>query len=94
MSRLILKNYYIVISFVRLEIILNTEYYIVKLIIRLKVSMERKLIRNGNGWALSINKTILSLLKIDPDVDMAEYTVEGDKLIITKSPNKRPDKTL
>ncbi len=54
--------------------------------------MDRKLIRNGNGWALALNKTILNLLKITPDIDMVEYTIEGDKLIITKSPNKRADK--
>ena len=62
-----------------------------KLYVRLIV-MDRKLIRNGNGWALTLNKTILNLLKITPDVDMVEYTIEGDKLIITKSPNKRADK--
>ncbi len=28
--------------------------------------MERKLMRNGNGWALCVNSTILKLLKIDP----------------------------
>ena len=54
--------------------------------------MDRKLIRNGNGWALALNKTILKLIKITHDIYMVEYTIEGDKLIITKSPNKRADK--
>lgn len=54
--------------------------------------MDVKFFRSGSGWAVFINSTILKLLKIDPETDMAEYTVEGDKLIITKSPNKRPDK--
>lgn len=54
--------------------------------------MDRKLIRNGNGWALTLNKTILNLLKITPETDLVEYTIEGDKLIITKSPNRRADK--
>ena len=38
--------------------------------------------RNGNGWALTVNKTIL---------DLVEYTVEAGKLIITKSDKKRDD---
>lgn len=53
--------------------------------------MERKLMRNGNGWALSINSTILQLLKLNPETDLVEYNVENNKLIITKSPNKRTD---
>ena len=47
--------------------------------------------RNGNGWALCINSTILDLLKLNPQTDMVEYTVERDKLIITKSTKKRED---
>ncbi|MFR1671638.1 MAG: hypothetical protein ACLSWI_01685 [Candidatus Gastranaerophilaceae bacterium] len=54
--------------------------------------MDRKLMRNGNGWALTINSTILQLLKLNPETDLVEYTVENDKLIITKSKNKRNDK--
>ena len=53
--------------------------------------MDRKLMRNGNGWALCLNATILDLLKINPKTDMVEYTVERDKLIITKSDKKRDD---
>lgn len=54
--------------------------------------MDVKFFRSGSGWAVFVNSTILKLLKINPEVDMAEYTIEGDKLIITKSPNKRADK--
>ena len=32
--------------------------------------MYRKLIRNGNGWALTVNKTILELLKVNPETDL------------------------
>lgn len=53
--------------------------------------MDRKLMRNGNGWALCLNATILDLLKVNPKTDMVEYTVERDKLIITKSDKKRVD---
>lgn len=53
--------------------------------------MDRKLMRNGNGWALCLNATILDLLKVNPKTDMVEYTVERDKLIITKSDKKRDD---
>lgn len=48
------------------------------------MTLDRKLIRNGNSWALCINSTILKLLSVDPEVDMVRYTIEKDKLIITK----------
>lgn len=47
--------------------------------------MDRKLMRNGNGWALCINSTILQLLEIDPNINMVKYTIENNKLIISKS---------
>ena len=53
--------------------------------------MYRKLMRNGNGWALTENKTILELLKVNPETDLVEYTIEADKLIITKSDKKRDE---
>mgnify|MGYP000197133975 CR=1 FL=1 len=52
------------------------------------MAVERKLMRNGNGWALSINSTILGLLDVNPEVDMVKYTIENDKLIITKGSKK------
>ena len=54
-------------------------------------TMDRKLMRNGNGWALCLNATILDLLKVNPKMDMVEYTMERDKLIIKKSSKKRND---
>ena len=52
------------------------------------MSFDRKLMRNGNGWALSINSVILGLLDINPETDMVKYTVDNEKLIITKSSKK------
>ena len=52
------------------------------------MAFDRKLMRNGNGWALSINSTILSLLDVNPETDMVKYIIENDKLIITKSDKK------
>ena len=52
------------------------------------MSVDRKLIRNGNGWALSINSTILGFLDVDPEKDMVKYNIENNKLIITKSDKK------
>ena len=52
------------------------------------MSVDRKLMRNGNGWALSINSTILGFLDVNPEVDMVKYVIENDKLIITKSDKK------
>ena len=55
------------------------------------MTIDRKLMRNGNGWALSINSTILGLLDVNPEEDMVQYTVEKDRLVITKS-NKKVEK--
>ncbi len=52
------------------------------------MTVDRKLIRNGNGWALTINSTILGFLDVNPETDMVRYTMEHDKLIITKSDKK------
>ncbi len=56
------------------------------------MAVERKLLRNGNGWALSINSVILGFLDVDPQTDMVRYTIENDKLIITKSDKKIENK--
>ena len=53
--------------------------------------MDKKLMRNGNGWALALNSTLLQLIKVNPEIDMVELSVEGEKIIISKSPNKRKD---
>ncbi len=52
------------------------------------MAFDRKLMKNGNSWALSINSTILGLLDINPEENMVQYTIEKDKLIITKSDKK------
>ncbi len=49
------------------------------------MSFDRKLMRNGNGWALCLNSTILEFLGVDPTVNMVEYIMENDRLVITKS---------
>ncbi len=56
------------------------------------MAVNRKLIRNGNGWALCINSTILGLLDINPEIDMVNYSVLEEKLIIQKSNKKKTDK--
>ena len=56
------------------------------------MTVDRKLMRNGNGWALSINSTILGLLDINPEENMVRYVVENEKLIITKSDKKVENK--
>lgn len=53
------------------------------------MTIDRKLIKNGNGWALCINATILGLLDVNPERDMVRYTMVENKLIITKSDKKR-----
>lgn len=49
------------------------------------MAVERKLIRNGNGWVLSVNATILGFLDVNPETDMIRYTMDNERLIITKS---------
>lgn len=49
------------------------------------MTVDRKLMRNGNGWALSINSTILGFLDVNPEINMVRYSMENEKLIITKS---------
>jgi len=58
------------------------------------MTVDRKLMRNGNSWALSINSTILGFLDVNPEEDMVRYTIENNKLIITKSDKKIKDKKL
>ena len=55
------------------------------------MTYDRKLMRNGNGWALCLNSLILQFLDVDPTKNMVRYTMENDKLIITKS-NKMVEK--
>ena len=52
------------------------------------MTIDRKLMRNGNGWALSINSTILGFLDVNPEENMVRYTMENNKLIISKSDKK------
>ena len=70
---------------IRNDDIQNVLYCQVQCKVLCNMAYDRKLIRNGNGWALCINSTILQLLDVDPTVNMVKYTVENDKLIITKS---------
>ena len=50
--------------------------------------VERKLSRSGNGWSLFIPKTIIELLKIDPETDHVEFIVENDVLKIKRAQQK------
>ena len=56
------------------------------------MAFNRKLIRNGTGWALTLNATILQFLDVNPEENMVQYTMDHDKLIITKSDKKVPPK--
>lgn len=60
------------------------------------MSYDRKVMRNGNGWAMSLNSTILEFLDVNPEVDMLNYSMQDKTLIIKKSQKKRPtkDKTI
>ena len=47
--------------------------------------MKRKLMRSGNGYALFVSKTIIELLKINPEDDFVEFEVENNVLKIKKA---------
>ena len=47
--------------------------------------MKRKLFKSGNSWALCIPKTIIELLKIDPEKEFVEFEMENDVLKIKKA---------
>lgn len=47
--------------------------------------MIKKIIQIGNSWGVILPQAILSLLKINPVTDKLEFSVENDKLIITKA---------
>ena len=46
--------------------------------------MKKKLYKSGNAWALLIQKAILQLLDIDPEVDEVELEVENKVLKVKK----------
>ena len=46
--------------------------------------MKKKLFKSGNAWALLIQKAILQLLDIDPEVDEVELEVENKVLKVKK----------
>lgn len=70
-----------------------SQYFVVHILIILfnkdrqiinKKFMERKFFKSGNGWALFVPKTILELLKINPQTDKIEMQVENKVLKIKK----------
>ena len=52
------------------------------------MTFDRKLIRNGNGWAMTLNSTILEFLDVNPEINMVKYILYNDKLVIKKSDKK------
>jgi len=50
--------------------------------------MKRKFFKSGNGWAFFTPKTILELLKINPEKDCIEMQIENNILKIKKAENK------
>lgn len=52
--------------------------------------MQKKLRKSGTSYTITLTKTILELLKINPEKDFVELRVEGEKLIVTKGASQ-PD---
>ena len=46
--------------------------------------MYKKLRQAGSSYTLTLTKTMLEILKVDPKKDMIELNFEGDKLIINR----------
>ena len=49
------------------------------------MTYDRKLIRNGNGWAMTLNSTILEFLGVNPEINMVKYSLYNNTLVIKKS---------
>ncbi len=49
--------------------------------------MIKKLRLTGTSYSLTITKTMLEILGIDPKKDFVELRFEGEKLIVTKVKN-------
>lgn len=47
--------------------------------------MKKKLYKSGNAWALLIQKPLLQLLEISPEVDEVEIEIENKTLKIKKA---------
>ena len=47
--------------------------------------MRKKLYQSGNAWVLLIQKAILQLLDINPEVDKVELEVENKVLKVKKA---------
>ena len=50
--------------------------------------MIKKLTKHGNSWALVIDKPVLELLKIDPELPL-EVTTDGQTLIISPAASRK-----
>ena len=46
--------------------------------------MRKTLFKSGNAWVLLIQKPILQLLNINPEVDEVELTIENNVLKVKK----------
>ncbi|MBQ2644940.1 hypothetical protein IJG14_05140 [bacterium] len=51
--------------------------------------MKKKLIKSGSAWVLLIQKPILELLDINPEVDEVELEVESKILKVKKANNDK-----
>ena len=47
--------------------------------------MKKKLFKSGNAWVLLLQKAILELLDIDPEIDEVELEVENKVLKVKKA---------
>ena len=56
------------------------------------MTYDRKLIRNGNGWAMTLNSTILEFLDVNPEINMVKYSLYNNMLVIKKSDKKVKNK--
>jgi len=47
--------------------------------------MKKKLIKSGNAWVLLMQKAILELLDINPELDEVELEIENKTLKVRKA---------
>ncbi len=51
--------------------------------------IEKKFIRNGNSWCISIPTSVLKILEIDPEEDKVQLTLQNNDILIKKIKNDK-----
>ncbi len=51
--------------------------------------IEKKFIRSGNSWCISIPTSVLKILEIDPEDDTVQLTLQNNDIVIKTVKGKK-----